>query len=188
MYWILLSGLASGGELHIDARIPAAVYLDGQAFVELSQPGTAMFVVPDGEHKLVIMTNGNPTTRMITIGLEPAQLLVGRTGITVGMAEQRPAKKPASTAINEVEFRSTSKLPLMVYIDEDRHILAAGATKLLDLQAGEHSLSVRNDSGTAIFATGTLITDGVNRIIVQFSEGRVPEVSGEGAQYLSVSQ
>ena len=188
MVWILLSCLALSGELFIDARIPAAVYLDGQAFVELSQPGKAEFVVSEGDHKLVVMTNGNPTERMITIGKEPALLLVGRSGISIGEAEKPPQKKEETGLSNEVELRSTSKLPLMIYLGNDRHILAAGATKLLELLAGEHDLSIRNDAGTAIFASGTLITDGENRVIIQISEGRVPEVAGEGAEYLPANR
>jgi len=188
MHWLLLSCLAHGGELLIDARIPAAVYLDGQSFVEMSQPGKAEFTVSNGEHKLIVMTNGNPTERIINISAEPTQLLVGKSGISVGIAEVLPTKDIETAASNEIEFRSTSKLPLMVRLGEDRHILPAGATKRLDVEAGEHAITIRNDSGTAIFASGVLITDGKNRIIVQVSEGRLPEVSGKGAEYLPANQ
>jgi hypothetical protein len=187
MYLFLLSSLAFSGELHIDARIPTAVYIDGQAFVELSQPGTAQFDIANGEHKLVIMTNGNPSERMVTIGDTPAQLLVGRSGISIGEAEVVVRAQAETGLSSTLELRSTSKLPLMVYIGQEKHVLPAKATKVLEVKAGQHSISVRNDSGTAIFASGAIVTDGEHRVIMQLSEGRVPEISGEGSQYLPSS-
>lgn len=188
MYWFVFSALAFGGELLIDARIPTAIYIDGQPFVQLSQPGKVEFDVADGEHKIVIMTNGYPNERTITIGKEPAHLLVGRSGISFGKAEVVVPTQSNTGLSSTIELRSTSRLPLMIYIGEEKHILAAKATKELEIAAGEHTISVRNDAGTAIFASGVIVTDGEHQVIVQLSEGRVPEVSGEGSQYLPSSR
>ena len=181
----LLCALAFGETLYIDAKIPAALYIDGQAFVEFSQPGRAEFAVAAGEHKLVIMTNGNPTERTVNFDTSATRLVIGRTGISVGEAAARPQPKEDAEGTTTVELRSTSRLPLLITLGDDRHMLAAGATKALSLNAGDHPIKVRNDAGTAIFATGTLRVHGTHEVVLQLSEGRVPEVSGDGAEFVS---
>ena len=185
MLLLLLGSLAFAETLLIDAKIPAALYIDGQAIVEFSYPGRAEFSVAAGEHKLVIMTNGNPTERLVKFTEVPTRLVIGRTGISLGAAKVNPTKSEPTDSVTAVELRSTSRLPLMVTIDNDQHLLAAGATTAIELTPGEHSLKVRNDSGTAIFATGTLNVHGGQPVILQLSEGRVPEVAGSGAVFVS---
>jgi hypothetical protein len=185
MIWLTYCSLALSGQLLIDARVPSALYVDSQAYVQLSQPGLAEFTVSEGEHKLIILTNGNPTERVVTFTNEPVKLLIGRTGITIGSAEVKETPSADTKQVNQVELRSTSRLPLLITIGPDRYILAAGGTKVLTISSGEHPISIRNDNGTAIFATGTLILKGSDNIVLQLSEGRVPEVTGDGVEFLS---
>ena len=185
MLLLVLSSLAFGETLLVEAKIPTALYVDGQAFVEFSRPGRAEFEVAAGEHKLVIMTNGNPTERVVNIGPTPTRLVVGRTGISLGAAETMEPSTPEAGATTTVELRSTSRLPLLITVDDERYVLAPGATKSLTIANGDHAFKVRNDAGTAIFATGTLALKGTTDVIVQLSEGRVPEVAGDGAEFFS---
>ena len=108
MLLLLLSSLAFGDTLVIDAKIPAALYIDGSAVVEFSQPGRAEFHVSSGEHKLVVMTNGNPTERIVNFADQPTTLIIGRTGISLGASEVVADTVASPGAVSAVELRSTS--------------------------------------------------------------------------------
>jgi hypothetical protein len=50
----------------------------------------------------------------------------------------------------------------------------------LKLPHGAYDALLRSGSGTVIYARSTLSLSGAGPLVVQVSEGRVPELSGEG--------
>jgi hypothetical protein len=56
---------------------------------------------------------------------------------------------------------------------------------LLPLPVGEHPMSLRSSDGTSVFARGVLTVSGGKDLVVQVTEGLMPETSGEGISFSS---
>jgi hypothetical protein len=176
MWWMVWTSLAAAGQLVVDARVPTEVHVDGHPAVELFTAAVVNLELPPGKVNLTVYINGKPAKYAVDIPEKgSATLLVGRTGVTTGTS----AAAPAGTGPQGVEFRVSGASAVMVQVDNDRHKLSPGQSITVELTAGEHRLAVRDESGTTIWARGVLAVGG-NPLVVQVSEGRVPEIAGEG--------
>ena len=126
---------------------------------------------------LRIYTQGKPHDMPLNLVADAElSIVVGRTGITA--EEQVATVDDGITA--PVEFRVLGARGASLRIDGDRHSIPAGGHLQLQLANGVHNVSVRSGDGTAIWASGRLNVTGGPPLIVQMSEGRLPEVSGGG--------
>lgn len=182
MLCFLLSAFAAEpapppGTLHVDAKIPAEILIDGAKIAQLWFPGQLDFEVSTGPHILRVYTNGNPVDHELVIRPEEtSRVVVGRTGITLDTLAA-PASDP--DAPTPVEFRILG-IDAQIRLDDQRLMMASGERTTLELAPGEHRLSVRSRDGTIVWARGTLEVGLGERLIVQIAEGRLPELSGSG--------
>lgn len=169
------------GVVLVDTRLPAEIRLDATTIAQLFQAGKLEFPATAGPHTITAIISGAP--QQLEIQVPPpgrrAVVLVGRTGLTA-RAEDLPA---SDASIVPVEIRTSGEDTVSVRIDDKKWELWPGRTLQLDLAPGPHSLSVRNRDGTVIWASGTLSLVGGEPVIVQLSEGRMPEVSGAGSRF-----
>lgn len=168
------------GTLHVDAKVPAEILVDGVKLGQLWFPGKASFLVESGQHRLRVYTNGQPSDYDLSVEPEDTTwVVIGRTGITLDSLAGAPEAEPDDGALVPVEFRAMSG-GAQVRLGDQRLTLSSGERLGLELDPGNHALSVRSADGTAVWATGTLEVGRGDRMIVQVSEGRLPEVSGAG--------
>ncbi len=166
------------GLLAIDARLPAEVLVDGRPIAEIYVASRVEIEVPAGPHALKIYTNGTPEQLDVVVPSgEALRVVVGRTGLSV--SAERP--EPAGTAPVAVQFRMTDPTGARVYLDERRLRLPSGGQLDLDLDPGDHRLALRSEDGTVVWASGTLFVEGPDPLVIQVSEGRMPEIVGQGA-------
>jgi hypothetical protein len=170
------------GTLHVDAKVPAEILIDGVKLAQLWYAGQASFEVVPGRHQLRVYTSGQPTD--FPLDIQPGQgtwVVVGRTGISLDSlaGEQAATLVPAEDALVPVEFRSLGG-GAQLRVDDQRLLLGSGQRLDVELDAGDHALSVRSADGTVVWATGTLEVDRGDRLVVQIAEGRLPEISGAG--------
>jgi hypothetical protein len=180
--WIMLWMAASlAGELVVDAQVPTEVQVGGHTIAQLFQPAVLHFALAAGPTRVTLMVSGAPRDLDVTIpAIGALTIVVGRTGITAG-EEPQPS---VAGATGRVEFRVAGSAGVQVQVDEARHVLAPGQTLTLDLVGGPHRMSVRDRSGTLIWARGTLQIDGApDPFVVQLSEGHAPEVAGAGGAF-----
>lgn len=167
------------GMILVEAHVPAEVRIDRRPVAQVYLPSTIEFAAPQGDHELSVLIGGATTQLAISVPPAPdrAMVLIGRTGTTV-----RTAAKPAAVevALVPVEVRGAGPGTVQFRIDSERYQLENGATHALSLPTGEHPISVRSPDGTAIWAVGKLKLSSGDVVIVQVSEGRLPEVSGAG--------
>lgn len=170
------------GELVLDARQPAEVLVNGQKLVEILVPGRVEVPFPAGKYDLRVWTAGTATEIEIKIPVGGVStVLVGRTGISAKSSGGDLLAVPVSevpVGPSPTEFRAVGIDAVMIHLDGKRHRIQAADPLRLDLTPGRHPMSVRNSNGTVIWATGTLLVKGNDPIIVQITEGRVPEVTG----------
>lgn len=185
MFWTWLGWAAAAdptpeaAPLVIDAKVPAEVMLGGVKLAQLYYPGEVTFQVTPGLHMVRIYTNGNPTD--VPVDLTDGagtRIVVGRTGISLAAVDQPVAE---ATGPISVEFRFVGQGGAQLRVDKKPHAVQPGQDLTLALGAGVHPISVRSTDGTAIWATGTLEVAPGRPMVVQLSEGRMPEVSGAGA-------
>lgn len=169
------------GTLDIDARLPAEVLLDGRPIAELYQASRLLVEVPSGEHVLKVYTNGNPEEIDIEVPEDDSlMVLVGRTGLSID-ARVAEGLREVPDAPVAVQVRMSDSIGAKLIVDRDRYAIGPNAQLDLQLPAGAHRLSVRSDDGTVVWASGTLNVHGPDAVVVQVSEGRLPEVSGKGS-------
>lgn len=169
------------GTLVIDAKVPTEFTVDGHKVAELLWAGEFRVQVTSGERKVRAWVAGN--VRDLTVDIPPegvAVVVVGRTGLSAGDAAPVGDVGPVA-----VEIRVVGSEPVTIRLDDQKMTVDAGESRKLTLAAGRHSLSVRNASGTVVWATGEIQVDGTSPIVLQLTEGRAPEVSGTGAFYAS---
>jgi hypothetical protein len=160
--------------LTFDCKVPAEILVDGMKVGQLWFPGEATWRVSPGKHLVRVYVAGTPQDYPVELDARAARtFLVGRTGTTVSdTVAAAPVSGPARVGLRVVGVQGAQ-----VRIDGRREVLQAGAELALDLPPGPHALSVRSLDGTAVWSTGTLEVSG-GPVVVQISEGRVPEVSG----------
>lgn len=179
---LMLLSAALAGDLVVDVKVPVNVSIDGQQAADVFQPGMLRLPVDDGPHKVTVVVAGKPSVFDVTIGPSPVVLLVGRSGTTVGAADAQPV--PLATGADiPVRFRTTARDRLLVQIAGQRVVVAPGVGVTLPLGLGEHEMTVRSPDGTSIFARGMLVVGGSGELIVQLSEGKMPETSGPGLSF-----
>lgn len=202
--WCILSLLvAYGGEVIIDAKIPAHVAVDGAVVAEIYTEGVLRLPLADGRHTLGITTGGTPSSHEIEVGGTPVVVLVGRSGTSIGAAGASAAPEPVAGVEPEagaepapaapvgpvpVRFRTAGRARVLVQIGTRRFTIAPGAGIEVELAPGEHIVSVRNPDGTQVFARGVLTLTGGSDLVVQVAEGRVPETSGDGVAFYATSR
>lgn len=167
--------------LVIDAKVPVEVLLEGVKLAQLYFPGEVTFYVAPGPHLVRIYTNGDPTDVPVALATGVgARIVVGRSGISLAAVEQAAV---VATGPVPVEFRFVGNGGAQLRIDSKPHSVQPGHDLKLDLPAGVHPISVRSTDGTAIWASGSLEVVPGRPMVVQLSEGRLPEVSGAGAYH-----
>lgn len=171
----------SRGHIVVDARVPAEVLFDGQMVGQLYFPSTLRVEVPAGEHTLRIYTNGVHEDLAIDVPSDDElQVLVGRTGTTVeGQELSLPSEQEEVTEV-AVQFRVHGTEPVRMVLGKRRFDLATDEQVDVTLKPGSHKLSLRNEDGTVIWASGMLRLTGPEDVVVQITEGRMPEVGGGG--------
>lgn len=189
MLTILLSALvmagtavepAEPGLLQIDARLPAEVLVDGRPLAELYQAARIELEVPAGEHTLKVYTNGNPEEIEISVPAGGSLgVLVGRTGTSID--KNVADSLVAADAPVPIQLRMNDSIGARVTVNRERIHIEPHAQIELELPVGPHQISVRSKDGTVVWASGTLHVDGPDAVVVQLSEGRLPEVSGKGS-------
>lgn len=173
---------AQSGRLVFDSRLPAEVMVDGKTVAKLFRDGVLTVEVPAGVRALRVYTNGSPEDLevVVPVGGELA-VLVGRMGLSVDpRATQAVATEVAMSDVS-VQVRMAGPIGARLMLGNERYEVGAGSQVELSLPTGDHALSVRNENGTVVWATGTLKVQGPDPVVVQLSEGRLPEVSGRGA-------
>ncbi len=177
--WFLSPCVAFAGSVIIDAAVPVEVFLNDEALARLYVPGVVTLPMDDGPRRLKLWVDGNPHEVSIDVPVAGVTtVMVGKNGITAN------APNPTAIPVGAVEFRVAGKGEVMFTIDDQRHHLAPGATLKLELTKGNHTISVRDASGTQIWAKGLLVVEEPRGVIVQFSEGRMPEVAGTGGRFV----
>jgi hypothetical protein len=168
---------AVAATLVFDCKVPAEILVDNVKLGQLWFPGVVTWKVAAGSHVARVYVGGTPSDHPleVTPGAERT-ILVGRTGTTVSDTTSAPTA--ATTGPSHVGFRVIGAPAAQVRIDEHRELVEAGREYVIDLATGSHPLSLRNAEGTAIWSTGVLVVTGEGAVVVQVSEGRMPEVSG----------
>lgn len=180
MLTILLASLALGGDLVVQATVPAQIHVDGQLVAQLFTESELRVPVQVGSHQVTVYRNGNPEPLEVRVidGLDTT-LVVGRTGTTTGQALERIA--PIDGTL-QVEFRVGDGEGVLLILDGERHELEPGEVFTTEVQAGDTPMSVRSASGTVVWASGKLaLTSGP--VVVQLTSGRVPEVPSLGGSF-----
>lgn len=177
---LMLSAFA--GELVVDAKVPVRVAVDGELLAEVHREGVLHLPLADGLRGVVLTVAGNAQRYEVQIGDQPSRILVGRTGVTVDAVAPAVAIPQGEAT---VRFRTAGKERLLVQVDRQRVLVSPGVGIALPLSTGDHAISIRNPDGTQIFARGTLIISSGGDLLVQIAEGRVPETSGEGLQFVA---
>jgi hypothetical protein len=166
------------GTLQVDAHIPSDVVVDGVRLAQLYIAGKLEVPMSAGTHEVFITTNGIQRRMEVVVAEgEVARVLVGRNGLSGDLL----ARKPLPTDVTPTEFRATGEEGIEIRIGTQRVRVAPGAATVVDLVPGEHPCTMRNLDGTVIWARGTLHVAGPEVVVVQLTEGRAPEISGEGS-------
>lgn len=179
---LMLLSVALAGDLVVDAKVPVAVSVDGPQVAELYQPALLRLPLDDGPHKITLLVAGNPSVHELVIGDTPVVLLVGRSGTTVGASDAEPPPVLAGGDV-PVRFRTASRDRLLLQVGGQRVVVAPGIGLTLPLALGEHDMTVRSPDGTSIYARGILVVSGAGDLVVQLSEGKMPETSGSGLSF-----
>lgn len=180
MTWLLVCVTAFGAELVVDAKVPVELYVSGALVAQLAVPAELHVQVEAGPNHLKVFTDGKPSELEVDVDVDRgARVVIGRTGITT---EAPGEKAPAAEGPRAVEVRSVAHEDLLVVVADQRYKVAPGDRLALELDPGDHRLSVRAGNGTVVYAAGTLRV-GDAALVIQVSEGRVPEVAGAGGSY-----
>lgn len=185
MILLLLSSIAFGGELHIDAKVPVEVYIDSQPVAQLYYPARLEIPRGAGPTQFTFMVNG--AARKLTLDVpekEVLQIIVGRNGITHSkMSHNETPAQP-----REVAFRATGRESVRIRLAGELRMVNPGEELILELAPGAHPFELRNARGTLIWARGMLNISGQSNVVVQMSEGRMPEVIGAGSRFQASGQ
>ncbi len=182
MWTLLLPSLALAANLVIDVKVPVEVWLDGELAGQAVLPCELHYERPAGPAELILVIAGrNQPYRVDVPESGVARVVVGRTGVTLSEDEaSTPAAEPAAAYV--VEIRSASREDLVVVLAGKRLTLAPHEVRTVDLAPGTHTLSVRNPHGTVVWAQGKLHVLGAG-LVVQLTDGRMPEVSGNAGTF-----
>jgi hypothetical protein len=180
MTWIFWLSLAVGGELRIEASLPAQVVMNGRQLADLITPSHVDLILDNGTHSLQVHVSGAPTTIDIEVSDDPALLFIGKSGVTSG---QGNIQEMSDLPPGRMEFRNASGDPIMVVVDRKRHRIPPASTVPFELAKGQYPFDARNGDGTVIWSAGTLHVKETGKLVVQVSHGRMPETAGPGGTY-----
>lgn len=178
--------MAFGGELVLDAKVPAHLVLDGEVVAELYQPALLHLPLDAGSHRLVLTTEGQPEPfEFVSAADSTHVLLAGRTGNTLSSALDRTQDDPPDADVGpvSVRFRTAGNQPLMVQIARQRVVVSPGEGVDVSLPVGTHAMSLRSSDGTSVYARGMLKVGPTEDAVVQIGEGAMPETSGPGVAF-----
>lgn len=168
---------AQQGTVVVDARLAAEISDGGQKLAQLYVPGIYTVTLPAGHRSLYVWIGGVPTEVPVDVPVGgTVRVVVGRNGTTTSME----APREAIAGMVHLELHAVDA-PIQVRLGNQREVIRAGEQVALDLPSGSLPFTVRSPDGTAIWANGTLDLRVGEPVIVVMSEGRLPEVSGDGA-------
>lgn len=173
------------GQMEFDTRLPAEIQLDGRTVAKLYGPGVFSMRAEVGEHDVLVLTNGTPRPLKVDVSrTATAVVLVGRNGLT---ATARLEPLPEEEGITPVEVRVVGTEEVLVQIGKERFRLKPGAFRSLTVPVGRHAMRVKSSSGTVLWASGFLELTRTEPVVLQITEGRMPEVSGSGSSFVAGS-
>jgi hypothetical protein len=179
LYLAICTSLA--GELVLDAKVPAALTVDGLVQAQLYYPGRLAVSVDAGEREVVVTVAGKPTPFTLVFGEQDRQvILAGRTGITVGEVKQMATVDAAAAVPVQVQLRATGPAPVMVQIGRERFVVDPRNQVNVELTSGEHPMRILSIDGMMVYARGTVVIGTGQDMVIHVKEGSVPEVAGEG--------
>ncbi len=141
--------------------------------------------VPTGPHDIMVVTNGR--ARQLTVDVSKtatAVVFVGRNGLT---ASARLEPLPEDDGVTPIQMRVVGSEEVVVQIAGKRHRIPPGSTLDLQIPIGRHAMALKNSSGTVLWARGHLELTRTNPVVIQITEGRMPEVSGVGSSFIAGS-
>lgn len=179
MWFILCVTVALGGDVVVDAHVPTDVFMGETALARMFVPSVLTLPMAAGRQELKFWIDGSPHPIFIDVPEQGAiTVLVGKSGITSN------AQAVPEGAIGPVEFRVTGKQAVMLVVDDLRYHLGPQDALKIDLADGTHHMDVRDAMGTVIWARGSFTVNDPRGVVVQVSEGRMPEVGGSGGAFL----
>jgi len=182
-----LLSVAIASELVIDAKVPVDIHHAGQPVARLAMPGRVHLDWEPGAVTLSFDVAGDRTELPMVIPPSGAQwVIVGRSGITT--TAPAPSATPVIATSAMVEFRVSGKGAALIVLDGERHVVASAEPWTIELSPGGHTVGVRTVDGSYQWAQGTLDIVGGGPLILQVSEGRVPELSGDAGHWLPSSR
>jgi len=167
------------GLVFVEVHVPAELRINRRPVAQLYVPAKFEIAAPVGEQELTVLVGGESQVYKMNVPPAPdrAVVMIGRSGTTV-RSEAKPVD--AVAALVPLELRGVGPGPVQIRIAAERYRVDSGSTIGITLAAGDYPISVRSPDGTAIWATGRLTVSGGDVVIVQLTEGRLPEVSGAG--------
>ena len=175
--------IAALGELAFDIRLPAEIELDGQTLVKTFGTGRYTTDAVVGAHRLRVYLNGRPHSLDIEVtDVARTTVMIGRNGLS---STNELIDLPDESGLASVEFRVLGREDLTLVLGAERTRLVPGKRHRVELPVGEHEIAVRNGHGTVVWASGTLSLTQARPVVVQLTEGRMPEVSGSGSSFHS---
>jgi hypothetical protein len=182
MFLIFYAVMALAGGVIIDAEVPVELRVEGRPYLTLLYPAQARFEHPKGATELTLFVNGVP--RKITVQIPETghvRVVVGRNGVSHSTPDDDTPVAKDSTVV----FRAIGLESVQLRIDGERHFVSPKQPLSVKLTTGRHPMEVRNNEGTLIWAKGILELSGRENVVVQMTEGRMPEVVGSGSQFLT---
>jgi len=172
---IALFGVAFAASVQIASELPVNVRLDGIPVANVLVAAKLAIDVEDGEHTLEVDVRGKTRTHEFTVeGNQTARLVVGKSGTAFHVEGEVPVK------LSTVRIRGVGSQGLLVQVGDQRFPLGDTELRKLVLAPGRHDFKLMNADGTMMFASGSLRISGAEADVL-VSEGRLPEVTGDGA-------
>ena len=179
-YFFVISAFAGG--FIVDAQVPVELRIGEQTYVKLYYPGQTRMEYAPGDVDMTVLVNGNPSTvRMDIPESGYAQLVVGRNGTSVAERTTQSEVKAESP----VTFRAVGRESMQIRLNNTKYSVSPDHELKQTLSTGTHKLEIRNEEGTLVWAKGVLNVSGKEPVVLQLSEGRLPEVIGLDSEFSS---
>lgn len=171
---------AATGTVLFDARMPVEVQLDGEIIGQLFTASRLSVDTSVGTREVTVVTNGQ--ARVLAIDVSTSHktvVLIGRNGLT----SSNVAHTEDLTGDAPIELRAAGNQDVLVTIGDQRWHVDADGSMVVMVPVGQHAMTVRSGDGHVLWARGRIDLTRAAEVIVQLSEGRLPEVSGTGAAF-----
>ena len=100
-----------------------------------------------------------------------------------GVPLRRAHPHPLQVLAQRIELRAAGSQDVWVSIGEQRWHIDGYGSEVVLVPVGQHPMTVRSGDGHVLWARGRIDLTKASEVIVQLSEGRMPEVSGTGAAF-----